>query len=210
MAETELNEVTIKQLSDEELYQKLKDLGGPVGPIVQSTRSVYERKLLQKLNSLVGSDTSEHSEQDETEIDTPPPKYYPETKVISPPKFQYRNSSSHSNITSSSSSSSSTITSTEFRYRTSSDTPFKREGMYFDPTNLARSSYRADLKNAKNKSNIYGEAKTSILNKQEPAQKSKTTKVVFVVAFILIIIICLVVYNMESNAPIPIPQLKTL
>ncbi|XP_023213327.1 LEM protein 2-like [Centruroides sculpturatus] len=201
MAETELNEVTIKQLSDEELYQKLKDLGGPVGPIVQSTRSVYERKLLQKLNGPVGSDTSEHSEQDETEIDYPPPKYYPETKVISPPKFQFRNSSSHS-------SSSSTITSTEFRYRTSSDTPFKREGMYFDPTNLARSSYRADLKNAKHKSNIYGEAKTSILNKQEPAQKSKTTKVVFVIIFIVIIIVCLVVYNMESNAPIPIPQLK--
>ena len=35
----------IKEMTDEELKQELAALGSPVGPIMSSTRGLYERKL---------------------------------------------------------------------------------------------------------------------------------------------------------------------
>lgn len=40
-----INGLDITTLDDDELYAHLKDLGSPVGPIVDSTRSVYQKKL---------------------------------------------------------------------------------------------------------------------------------------------------------------------
>lgn len=41
----EVNGLDVTQLDDDELYTRLQDLGSPVGPIVATTRSVYEKKL---------------------------------------------------------------------------------------------------------------------------------------------------------------------
>lgn len=187
MPETEINEVTVKQLTDDELYHKLQELGGPVGPIVQTTRSIYERKLLQKLYGPAGSDTSECSDVPEE----PETISLPETKVISPPKFQFQNKNSSS----------------EFRFRQTSDFSIKKEGIYFDRTNLARSSIRSDLKNLDKKYGSYGEIKTPISYKHEVVKKSNL-KIIFIIVFVLIIFILIVIYNMEGSGPNTTPKLK--
>ncbi|OQR75381.1 hypothetical protein BIW11_08459 [Tropilaelaps mercedesae] len=43
------NGTDVKHLTDDEIFSKLKDLGEHVGPILDSTRSIYERKLIRLL-----------------------------------------------------------------------------------------------------------------------------------------------------------------
>uniref|UniRef100_A0A023G752 LEM domain-containing protein n=1 Tax=Amblyomma triste TaxID=251400 RepID=A0A023G752_AMBTT len=41
----------VRSLTNDQLYTKLKEFGEPVGPIVETTRGVYEKRLQQFLNS---------------------------------------------------------------------------------------------------------------------------------------------------------------
>lgn len=52
------NEGTVSQLSDDELFKQLKEFGVDVGPILGSTRTVYERKLERLLQGDSGNQSS--------------------------------------------------------------------------------------------------------------------------------------------------------
>uniref|UniRef100_A0A1E1XGH6 Putative conserved plasma membrane protein n=1 Tax=Amblyomma aureolatum TaxID=187763 RepID=A0A1E1XGH6_9ACAR len=47
----------VRSLTNDQLYSKLKEFGEPVGPIVETTRGVYEKRLQQYLNSTQQSPT---------------------------------------------------------------------------------------------------------------------------------------------------------
>lgn len=64
----------VRSLTNDELYTKLKEFGDPVGPIVDTTRSLYEKRLQRYLNrgatpepvaSHVGNNTAEFSATEE-------------------------------------------------------------------------------------------------------------------------------------------------
>jgi len=55
-----VNGVDVQQLSDDQLYEKLTSFGIDVGPVVESTRRVYQRKLVK----LMRGDVEAHSESD--------------------------------------------------------------------------------------------------------------------------------------------------
>ena len=50
-----VNGVDICVLSDEELFQRLKDFGATIGPIVETTRRTYQRKLAELMGGSVPS-----------------------------------------------------------------------------------------------------------------------------------------------------------
>jgi len=99
-----LDAVNVAALSDEELYEQLRIHGIPAGPIVESTRAVYQRKLLAVLNvSLTdgapaaeqtngngNGDAEEHfsdsdEEQMEDEVAEVEPTPVPEPEVVQEP-----------------------------------------------------------------------------------------------------------------------------
>ncbi|XP_067931185.1 emerin homolog 1-like [Watersipora subatra] len=83
----------LSSFTDDEIRQKLTAFGVPVGPIVDSTRHVYLRKL-QKLTGELSEEPSFEFEQNEDESEeeqpvqtTPPPRQRPMTAKVraSPP-----------------------------------------------------------------------------------------------------------------------------
>ncbi|XP_076363636.1 uncharacterized protein LOC143253511 isoform X2 [Tachypleus tridentatus] len=56
--------VNISKLTDDELFQKLRQLGVNAGPIIESTRAVYERKLAQLLKGEPQVESSSYLDQD--------------------------------------------------------------------------------------------------------------------------------------------------
>lgn len=63
--------VNIPALSDDELTTKLRSLGFPVGPIVESTRRVYQLKLARLLRNEDASDSEEGEEKGTNQKFTP-------------------------------------------------------------------------------------------------------------------------------------------
>jgi len=74
-----VGEMDIKRLTNDEIYNRLKDLGAEIGPVESSTRSVYERKLFRLLsgeevpvaNRDVGHNGSRFSENEDDGTDSP-------------------------------------------------------------------------------------------------------------------------------------------
>jgi len=73
-------------LSDEELSQQLKALGEDIGPVIDSTRSVYQRKLdrLLRGEAWVPPAVDEFSDEDDTDavVDTPVPQRQTRSAVV--------------------------------------------------------------------------------------------------------------------------------
>ncbi|XP_064118596.1 lamina-associated polypeptide 2, isoforms alpha/zeta-like isoform X2 [Macrobrachium nipponense] len=57
----------ISKLDDDELYKRLSDLGATVGPIVESTRKVYQKKLLVLMGGDVPDSPTYNGDLDEEE-----------------------------------------------------------------------------------------------------------------------------------------------
>lgn len=68
-------ETDLKNLTNDEIFYKLKELGETVGPILDSTRSIYEKRLSRVLNDDDAKDISafsadEGEDEKEKETDT--------------------------------------------------------------------------------------------------------------------------------------------
>ncbi|XP_068239496.1 LEM protein 2-like isoform X1 [Palaemon carinicauda] len=59
--------VDISKLGDDDLYQRLSDLGATVGPIVESTRKVYQKKLFGLMGGEVPNSPTFNGDVDEEE-----------------------------------------------------------------------------------------------------------------------------------------------
>ncbi|XP_045122984.1 lamina-associated polypeptide 2, isoforms beta/delta/epsilon/gamma-like isoform X2 [Portunus trituberculatus] len=73
-----INGLDVTSLHDDDLYARLQDLGSPVGPIVDSTRSVYQKKLFVLLGGEVpesptfNGDVEQQEEEEEEYSDSEP------------------------------------------------------------------------------------------------------------------------------------------
>ena len=59
----------VKKLSVDELRSRLQELGEKVGPIVPTTKLLFQKKLARKLHELSQSSASETSQNDADEVD---------------------------------------------------------------------------------------------------------------------------------------------
>ncbi|KAG0715151.1 Lamina-associated polypeptide 2, isoform beta [Chionoecetes opilio] len=57
----------VTRLDDEELYSRLQDLGSPVGPIVDTTREVYQKKLFVLMGGHVAESSAVNGDVDQEE-----------------------------------------------------------------------------------------------------------------------------------------------